>query len=565
MLNVIVSQYTATGLREANEDFAGAVIPSAHELYKKGVLAVIADGVSGANGGREAAEYCCRNVLTDYFSTPEAWEISQALERIYRSLNKWVLDRGRSNHDLAGMATTLTSLVLHGAHYFFSHVGDTRLYLFRDGQLSCLTTDHVWHKPEMSHVLTRAIGLDTNLAIDHGMGALRPGDLFILMSDGIWSATPDRDLLAAVTDKGLSSQDGLENLTRMLCEQALLLGSRDNCTAVALKVVEIGEDSLQSHLLSRTSLPVPALDIGSEIDGLTVREVLQQSRSRTVFLVTDGSRKLILKTLAAGVADDASERSALLHESWLNKKVAAKFFPQHVAPLCEPSALYELTTWHPGRDLAGLLESGRHFTIPEIIQIGTQLCKALGALHRRRIIHRDIKPDNILLDEAGNVTLLDLGVALAEGSGPETIGSKRAGTPSYLAPELFRDGAPSPASDLYSWGVTIYRLLTRHYPYGEIEAFQTPRFGQLVPASRYRPELPGWLDNLLTKALAVDSAQRFETAEELLMALERGPWKSDEKQVRVPLASRNRIRTWQVLAVVSFLLNLVLLYLLSGR
>ncbi|MDT9105931.1 hypothetical protein RSW49_23650, partial [Escherichia coli] len=85
------------------------------------------------------------------------------------------------------------------------------------------------------------------------------------------------------------------------------------------------------------------------------------------------------------------------------------------------------------------------------------------------------------------------------------------------------DGAPpSVAQDLYAVGVTLYRLLTGHYPHGEGEAFQRPRFGTPVAASRYRPDLPIWLDELLGRSLANDPGRRFETAEEWLLALEQG-------------------------------------------
>ena len=95
MLTIIAGQYSSMGQREANEDFAGFVSPDGQALQNKGACAVIADGVSGANGGRQASEYCCRNLLADYFSTPDNWEVSQALEQIYRSLNRWIIGQAQ--------------------------------------------------------------------------------------------------------------------------------------------------------------------------------------------------------------------------------------------------------------------------------------------------------------------------------------------------------------------------------------------------------------------------------------------------------------------------------------
>lgn len=88
------------------------------------------------------------------------------------------------------------------------------------------------------------------------------------------------------------------------------------------------------------------------------------------------------------------------------------------------------------------------------------------------------------------------------------------GTPSFMAPELLSGVPASVEHDLYAVGVTLYHLLTRKYPYGEIEPFQHPKFGEPVVPTRWRPEIPAWVENILLKAVALDPAQRFETAEE---------------------------------------------------
>jgi hypothetical protein len=121
-----------------------------------------------------------------------------------------------------------------------------------------------------------------------------------------------------------------------------------------------------------------------------------------------------------------------------------------------------------------------------------------------------------------NCALLDFGLAYCPGLS-EDAPSTLPGTPSYIAPEAFRgDPARVLQQDLYAVGVTLYFLLTGHFPYGEIEAFQRPRFGLPVSASRYRPDLPEWLAQSLERGVAADPQQRFETAEEWLLVLEQG-------------------------------------------
>ena len=190
--------------------------------------------------------------------------------------------------------------------------------------------------------------------------------------------------------------------------------------------------------------------------------------------------------------------------------------------------------------------------------IAERLLRAMGLLHRRQILHRDIKPENLLLGDDGELRVLDFGLAYCPGLS-EDRAHLLPGTPSFIAPEAFSGEPPTPQQDLYSVGVTLYYLLTGHYPYGEIEAFQRPRFAQPVSASRYRPDLPDWLPLSLERAVAASPAQRYETAEEWLLVLEQ----ADRRELSVrprPLLEREPLKVWQSLAAMSLLVNLVLLY-----
>jgi hypothetical protein len=132
-----------------------------------------------------------------------------------------------------------------------------------------------------------------------------------------------------------------------------------------------------------------------------------------------------------------------------------------------------------------------------------------------------------------------------------------------MAPELFANPEPQFGHDLYAAGVTLYHLLTRKYPYGEIEPFQSPKFGEPTRPTRWRTEIPGWLENILLKAVAREARDRFETAEEFLLALERGAARPIAAPGRRPLAQRNPIVLWKVVAALSIALNLVLFLILS--
>lgn len=542
------------------------VTPREPELSVKGWIAAIADGISGNAGGREAAEYTVRGLFTDYYATSDTWPVTQSLDRVLQAINGWLQRQGSVRPELAGMATTLTTLVLRGGFYHFAHVGDTRLYLLRAGKLRRLTTDHVWDRPEMQHVLTRAIGLDSRLAIDHGMGELHERDVFLLASDGVWAALGEYEIIRLLSELPAGRLDA-EQVATALVDAALAAGSRDNSSALALMVESLPQENARDAVSASRQLPLPPkLKPGQTIDGYRVESLVHVSRATLLYRVFDphSGRRLALKTLHPDRANDMQERAAFAYEEWLAKRVVARFFPQVITPP-QKNYLYYLSTWHDGHTLQQRLDNGAHFTAPEAIALGTKLVRAIGALHRRSILHRDIKPANIHLGDDGELRVLDLGVAQSGLEAEDAIDTPQAGTPSFLAPEQFGHAPPSRRTDLYAAGVTLYLMLTRHYPYGEIEPFQHPRFGDPVRPSRYRPDLPAWLENLLLRAVAREPEDRFETAEEFLLALERGASVPLAAPPPTPLAQRHAAALWRAVTVVSIVLNLLLVYLLVMR
>jgi protein phosphatase len=558
-LQITLGQASQTGHRERNEDYCGAATPEGAELAAKGALFALADGVSGNGGGREAAESTVRGVLGDYYATPETWEVPHALDKILSAINRWLLAQSVSHRELEGMACTLSLLVLRGNRYTLAHIGDTRIYRLRGEQFEQLTTDHVWDRPDMQHVLKRAVGLDQHLAMDYAEGELRPGDVFVLVCDGVWEPLGQRTM-----HEILNLHQSPQRTADDLVARALAQNSQDNVTALVVRVDQVDESNLRDLVAEGHDLPLPPrLKPGQLIDDFEVLELLHESRASLLYQVrhTTSGQTLVLKTLQPLLAEDTLSCAGLLAEEWLAKRVLAHYFPQ-VIPLASDKRhyLYYVMTYHEGATLQQKIDRGQHFPISEVGQIGIRLTKGLGVLHRLDIIHRDIKPANLHLGEDGKLRILDLGVALNAGV---VHGSQEgnAGTPSYMAPELFSGAQATVQADLYAAGVTLYYLLTRKYPYGEIEPFQHPRFGEPVPPTRYRPDIPQWLENIILRAVARDVKNRFETAEEFLLALERGESRPLLPPLRMPLAERNPVLLWQSVAFISIILNLLLVYL----
>ena len=558
-LKVAVGYASLTGPRERNEDFCGVATPEGQELENKGILAAVADGIGGHKGGREASEYTVRGLLSDYFATPDTWSVPRAIETVTTALNRWVIAEASRNAELAGMATTLSALVLRGRRFYTAHIGDSRIYRFQNGVLRPLTVDHTWEHPELNNVLSRAIGLDPRVLMDFSDGELAVDDRFLLVSDGVWGVLPDALMVEVLLDHP-EPRAAAAALTSL----ALAHGGYDNASAVVVDVLVLPPANLRDSLEHQASLPLPhRLKIGHELDGLVIEEILHDARETLLYRVRNprNGQQLVLKTLQPGMEGDSGATAALLMEEWRAKRVVSPFFPQ-IVPVEQKSCLYYLMTWHAGATLQSRLDTGQHFPVGEVVRLGGALLKAIATLHRLDIVHRDIKTDNIHLGQDGVLRVLDLGVAisLGERKAAEPIG--QAGTPSYMAPELFDNPEPQFGYDLYAAGVTLYHLLTRKYPYGEIEPFQTPSFGEPTRPTRWRTEIPGWLENILLKAVAKEAKDRFETPEEFLLALERGSTRPLAAPNRQPLAQRNPLQLWKTLAAASLMTNFVLLLIL---
>ncbi|HEY3215437.1 MAG TPA: serine/threonine-protein kinase, partial [Candidatus Eisenbacteria bacterium] len=175
-----------------------------------------------------------------------------------------------------------------------------------------------------------------------------------------------------------------------------------------------------------------------------------------------------------------------------------------------------------GQTLEDLLRERGPFTSHEAILIGIDLCRALGAVHRAGVVHRDVKTRNVVREDTGRIVLMDLGAGIDAKSG---IGEVHGlvGTPIYLAPEVLRGQAATPQSDLYGLGVLLYRLVTRNYPFAgaTLDALRAAHArGEMRPLSGVRPDISTPFLRVVERALATDPSRRFANAEQMEAALE---------------------------------------------
>lgn len=551
-LQLSFAEASATGPRAENQDALRLVTPAPALAASKGYLFAIADGVSQCADGGLAARSTLQALALDYYATPETWGVAQALDRLLLAQNRWLQANGGGQP----LLTTVSALVLRGRRFTLAHVGDCRVYRWHADQLQRVSEDHVWDQPGMQHVLKRALGLDQHLVLDFLDGELRQDESFVLLSDGIWAVLGDTAIAAILRD-----QPDLHSAAQTLVSAAHLAGSQDNASALLVRVDALGETSIGDALIHLQQWPLPpALKPGQHFEGWQVDGILAQSQQSLLYRVHDAQQQpWLLKTLPAHLYDDHLAGQALLSEEWFLKRVAGRHFPE-VHAASQRQHLYYVMREYSGTTLAQLREHTGPLPLAQWQDLAERLLRGVGMLHRRQLLHRDIKPENLLLGDDGELRLLDFGLAYCPGLSEDSP-SALPGTPSYIAPEAFRGDAPTPQQDLYAVGVTLYFLLTGHYPYGEIEAFQRPRFGVPVSASRYRPDLPEWITQSLQRAVAAQPCDRFETAEEWLLVLEQGERRSLSVRPR-PLLEREPLKVWRTIALMSLVVNLAMLFLL---
>lgn len=545
-VEVVAGVVSEAGRREHNEDYAAACVLGSGRRHH-GVVAAVADGVSGAKGGRVAAETAVRQFLEGYYGQRETLGVQVAAARALEAVNRWLHVIGRNDPALAQCATTFTALVLRGRRAHVVHVGDSRAYRLSGNRLERLTEDHTHNQRDMSHVLYRALGLEEGVRADHGVWPLQPYDRFLLCSDGIHgtlSGARIRDILA--------ERAAPEATARALVDAAYGAGGTDNLSAVVLDVIALpppDHAELDQEVAALPVLPPPRP--GDTVDGFPIGDALSEGRYSVLFHSNADGRRLVLKFPKPEVAATPLYRRAFQREAWVAARVRSPGLGEVIElPPGRQSRLYAVMPFYDGETLETRLTRAP-LDLDEGVRIGVALARAVAALHRAGVIHRDIKTDNVVLLRDGGVKLIDLGVARLPRleDEPET---DIPGTPSYLAPELFaRAHAGDEVSDLYALGVTLYRAFTGSWPYGEVEPFSHPRFGRPAPLSAKRADLPAWLEATLARAVAVAPADRFGDTLELAAELENGlAGAGTARIVSRPLYHRNPLRFWQGLSLV---------------
>jgi hypothetical protein len=436
-------------------------------------------------------------------------------------------------------------LIAKGRKAHVIHVGDSRAWHYRDGRLTCLTQDHTHSHPDQRHILYRALGIEERLRLDHCEVVLAVHDRLLLTSDGVHGVL-DAKRIAAL----LGARHSAEADAASLVEAALSAGSHDNASAAIIDIVALpapDQDAVAGDIARLPILPPP--DEKQSIDGFHLDQLLSDGRYTRLFRAVDSAsgQSVAIKFPKPALLSEHGARLAFAREILVGSRINSPFVGGVIAVSPErQTRLYGVQPFYDGSTLEERLKG--HISFSDSLKIATSLTRAVAALHRLDIVHRDIKPDNVMLTRDGGLKLIDLGVARLPRVDEFAV-SEIPGTPGYLAPEMFSGNVGDAATDQFALGVTLWRLFVSRYPYGESEAFARPRFGRLESPSRFREEIPAWLDSALMRSVAIDPSERFGDTVELLRALEGGASVARTTLHKAPLIERDPVRFWQCVSL----------------
>ena len=245
----------------------------------------------------------------------------------------------------------------------------------------------------------------------------------------------------------------------------------------------------------------------------------------TVYRATDEKlgRDVAVKVLAPNLAGDESfverfRREALAAAGLAHPNIANVFdYGQ------EDGTHFIVMELAPGRDLSRVLREEGPLPADRVARIVPQICAALGHAHAAGIVHRDIKPGNVIVDERDRVKVTDFGIARAAGDSKLTVTGSVLGTAHYISPEQAAGADLTPASDIYSLGIVTYELLTGAVPYtGESLMSVAMRHvnDEVPPPSAIDPNIPGHLDAIVRRATQKDPKDRYADTEEMAAAFD---------------------------------------------
>ncbi|MDQ9093713.1 bifunctional protein-serine/threonine kinase/phosphatase [Pseudoalteromonas haloplanktis] len=565
-LRVSFGGHSASGIKADNQDAFAALNTQGHERDHKGIVACIADGCSSAKFAKEAANLSVSHFINEYLATEPSWSVKKSVSKVLASLNLWLYSQTPTNsqqtHRQAHWMTTFSALILKSTSGFIFHLGDTRVAQFRDGELTQLTRDH-----KVNQHLTKALGAELHQEVDVYQFELKQHDIYVLSCDGVHDFLSKTQIIECI-----NSEQDLEAAAKAITQLAIAQGSDDNVSCLLVKVQQLPKKCLDERYRDLTKRKIPSvLQVGQQLDQYKVlRQIYASTRSHIYLVQSDEyTAPVVLKTPSVNFAEDLHYLQGFMREGWVGQRIDHPNVMKVLSTADDSAFLYHICEYMDGQTLRQWQADNPKPQISQVRNIALQIVQALRAFQRLDMVHRDLKPDNVMIDAHGKVTLIDYGtvkIASIHDDIHQITDECPQGTLGYTAPETLQTLNADFKSDLFSLAVIVYELLSGHLPYKSLSSNQSTSssstFWHYRSIRDYRNDIPFWFDQTLMKATAVKPEHRYSSFSEFINDLNTPNSQLNMTVIDKPsFYQRNPVMVWQVIAIGLFLCLLTVLIL----
>ena len=504
-------------------------------------VAVVCDGVGSAMHGAEAAKRTAQFLIQSLKNRPRSWSMEKSIRHFIENINRMLYLESMEQYERQELVTTLTLVVIEGDRLYGANVGDSRIYLSRNGQFAQLSSDHAMDEEGMENVLTAAIGLEESVEPYYFENNLQAGDRILLCSDGLYNELTQEELA-----------EGIKVGASYLVKKASKKHNDDLPDDTTAVVIEIKELDPRLKLKQTDLIIHEHYKKGEEIDGYRlIKPLIQNNRT---WLCEKKGVHYVIKFAPPEAIDDEVMLDLFVKEVWMANRLKAGFFPKAVIPR-KRTHRYYIMRYIEGVSLKEYIAK-KPLSVDLGIELAHFLLKMSQYLIKFNLVHGDIKPENIIVTKRKEKVvfkMVDFG-SITEAYSTVT----RAGTPSYLAPERFKQAPITEQTEIYAIGVTLYESLTQKFPFGEIEPFQTPSF-EKDPRhpSNLNPKIPHWLESVILRAIETDPDKRYHNYSEMLYEIDNPDKVQPYFDRHTSFIERNELMVYKVGFITMFILNII--------
>ncbi|HEX4086777.1 MAG TPA: protein kinase [Chthoniobacteraceae bacterium] len=532
-------------VRPKNEDYAGFWEPAEpDERQSRGSIAIIADGVGGHGRGDIASRLAVETAIHKFQECSPDMAAKAILRDIFFAANIALYDSGENESKATRMATTMNVCIFKGRDIHVGHVGDSRLYLVRQEEIKKLTQDHSMTGLQLklrlmtemeargSHLrsmLTRSVGVEPIVRFDYKRVTVMQHDRYLQCTDGLYCFMNDGEIAEGV------DRLNLDEVCPYLVNLAERRGADDNLTAQLVHVDRVTPLKKEKPLSILATPAQPAeitdqneLDPGQVVDGrFRIDSKISRSGMATIYKSFDlkENHPVALKIPHMQYESDIGFFSRFQREADIGRILNHPNILKFYEPGETQSRPYIVMELLEGRTLAQVLNEVKPFPVDDALAIAAKIADALQHMHEKGVVHRDLKPQNLMICKDGTLRIMDFGIARASDMRRLTfVGFTPAmGTPDYMAPEQVKGKRGDARTDIYSLGAMLYEMTTGVLPFEADNPFMVMNArvtGDPKAPRDINPAIPPEVEELILHAMERDPRKRIQTATEMKSQLE---------------------------------------------